>query len=223
MVKKTALIWRKNLFNYLSGKIISREKDNVIVLDINGWGVEIFSDTELYNYPEEEAKAYVLMVPSEDEIRIYGFLRQANREMFKLLRGISGLGAKSALKILSSADCTSIATAVAEEDKEFLKSLPGVGEKTADRIILELRGKLKNLVFIEKNEKEKEKGEKGEKGIDLATFHSALDGLESLGYSSDRSRIVLREIMSENKENNVQEIIKKALKKFLEYGKKNRF
>jgi len=208
------------MFSYLAGKIVAREKDNVLVLDINGWGVEIYSDTELYNYPEEEVKACVLMVPSEDEIRIYGFLRQANREMFKILRGISGLGAKSALKIISSADCASIATAVTEEDKEFLKSLPGVGEKTADRIILELRGKLKNLIFIEKKEGEKEKGEKA---IDLALFHSALDGLESLGYSSDRSRMVLREIISENKENNVQEIIKKALKKFLENGKKNRF
>src|SRR6056297_2720581 len=201
------------MYNYLKGIITSKAEENRIVLEVNNVGFEIYSDNELYNCEDEICKAYVVLVPGEDEFRLYGFKTEEKRKLFNLLRSVSGLGSKSVIKILSSAESVEIIEAISFNDTAFLKSLPGVGKKTAERIVLELKSKMKDFSEtisssqIEQNE---------EKIKNLKLFQESLEGLEALGYSASKARQVLREMMEKRDDYTVQQLIKDALKKFLE-------
>src|SRR6056297_2305693 len=133
------------MYNYLKGIITSKAEENRIVLEVNNVGYEIYSDNELYNCEEEICKAYVILVPGEDEFRLYGFKTEEKRRLFNLLRGVSGLGSKSVIRILASAESVEIVEAISFNDTTFLKSLPGVGKKTAERLVLELKSKMKDF------------------------------------------------------------------------------
>lgn len=201
------------MFNYLKGRITAKGKENRIVLEVNNIGYELYSDSELYNCEEEVCKAYVVLVPGEDEFRLYGFKTEEKRKLFNMLRSVSGLGSKSVIKILASAESVEIVEAISYNDTTFLKSLPGVGKKTAERIVLELKSKMKDfsesLRIDERNDNE-------DKIKNLKLFQEALEGLEALGYSAGRSRQVLRELMENRDDYTVQQLIKDALKKYLE-------
>jgi len=201
------------MFNYLKGKITAKSEDNRIILEVNNIGYDIYSENELYNCEDEICKAYVVMVPGEDEFRLYGFKTEEKRKLFNLLRSVSGLGSKSVIKILASAESVEILEAISFNDTTFLKSLPGVGKKTAERIVLELKSKMKEFSenFDDKGTQENE-----EKIRNLKLFQESLEGLEALGYSSGKSRQVLRELMEKRDDYTVQQLIKAALKKFLE-------
>src|SRR6056297_2975818 len=201
------------MYNYLKGRITAKAEDNRIVLEVNNIGYDLYTDNELYNCEEEICKAYVVLVPGEDEFRLYGFKNEEKRKLFNLLRSVSGLGSKSVIKILSSAESVEIIEAISFNDTAFLKSLPGVGKKTAERIVLELKSKMKH--FSESlNIEEKEGNEDKIKNLKL--FQEALEGLEALGYSPGKSRQVLRELMEKREDYTVQQLIKDALKRFLE-------
>jgi Holliday junction DNA helicase RuvA len=201
------------MYNYLKGIITAKAEDNRIVLEVNNVGYEIYSDNELYNCEDENCKAYVVLVPGEDEFRLYGFKTEEKRKLFNLLRSVSGLGSKSVIKILSSAESVEIIEAISFNDTAFLKSLPGVGKKTAERLVLELKSKMKD---ISENLKIEETKENEGKIKNIKLFQEAFEGLEALGYSSGKSRQVLRELMGKKEDYTVQQLIKDALKKFLE-------
>lgn len=201
------------MYNYLIGKITEKGEDNRIVLEVNSIGYELFSDNELYHCEDEVCKAFVVLVPGEDEFRLYGFKTDEKRRLFNLLRSVSGLGSKSVIRILASAESVEIVEAISFNDTTFLKSLPGVGKKTAERLVLELKSKMKD--FSETiSDSQTEQNE--EKIKNLKLFQEALEGLEALGYSASKSRQVLRELMEKKDDYTVQQLIKDALKKFLE-------
>ena len=201
------------MYNYLKGRITEKGEDNRIVLEVNNIGYELYSDNELYHCEEELCKAYVVMVPGEDEFRMYGFKTDEKRKLFNLLRGVSGLGSKSVIRILASAESVEMVEAISFNDTDFLKSLPGIGKKTAERIVLELKSKMKdfseNIIITESTQNE-------EKIKNLKLFQEALEGLEALGYSTMNSRKVLRELIEKKDDYTVQQLIKDALKRFLE-------
>ncbi len=201
------------MYNYLKGIVTAKNEDNRIVLEVNNIGYDLYTDNELYNCEDEHCKAYVVMVPGEDEFRLYGFKTEEKRKLFNLLRSVSGLGSKSVIKILSSAESVEIIEAISFNDTAFLKSLPGVGKKTAERLVLELKSKMKDISENLKIEKTEENEVKIK---NLKLFQESLEGLEALGYSSGKSRQVLRELMEKKEDYTVQQLIKDALKKFLE-------
>jgi len=201
------------MLNYLKGRITTKAEDNRIVMEVNNIGYELFADNELYNCEEEVCKAFVVLVPGEDEFRLYGFKTDEKRRLFNLLRSVSGLGSKSVIKILATAESVEMVEAISYNDITFLKSLPGVGKKTAERIVLELKSKMKD--FSERLAYE-ETPVKDEKIKHLKLFQESLEGLEALGYSSAKSRQVLRELMEKKEHYTVQQLIKDALKKFLQ-------
>src|SRR6056297_1807964 len=92
------------MLNYLKGRITTKAEDNRIVMEVNNIGYELFADNELYNCEEEVCKAFVVLVPGEDEFRLYGFKTDEKRRLFNLLRSVSGLGSKSVIKILATAE-----------------------------------------------------------------------------------------------------------------------
>jgi len=207
------------MINYIKGIITHREDDNKVVIENAGIGYEIQADMDLYNSAADEVTAYVMMVPGEDEFRLYGFSTREKRRLFNLLRSVSGLGSKTAVRILSGVDSTELLHAITMEDTRFLVKLPGIGKKTAERMQLELKSKVAELIKESEDRAGETNGEKSETIKDLNVFSEALEALENLGYSSHESRKVLKELMVQNEEYTVQKLIKDALRSFLEKSK----
>ncbi len=139
------------MFAYLKGLYESRTMD-YIVLDVNGIGYKIFmSENSMKSIGELGAtiKVHTFVKVREDDISIYGFASCEELRMFELLISVSGIGAKSAITILSNIEPSAFAIAVVSDDVSVLKKLPGIGAKSAQRIILELKDKLKSIGTIE--------------------------------------------------------------------------
>ncbi len=132
------------MISRLTGKLIEKQPPQ-IVIDVNGVAYEAdVSMQTLYNLPplNETVQLYTQLVVREDAHLLFGFGTAAERATFRQLVKVSGIGAKTALGILSAMTADELAQAVAQEDVKRLSSAPGIGKKTAERMILELRGKL---------------------------------------------------------------------------------
>ena len=132
------------MISQLTGSIIDKQPP-LIVIDVNGVGYEVFvSMKTFYGLPAtgEKVRIYTQMVVREDAHLLFGFGNTTERETFRLLIKVSGIGAKTALGILSVLSSDDLARAIADEDIKVLSSVPGIGKKTAERLALELRGKL---------------------------------------------------------------------------------
>ena len=132
------------MISQLTGSIIDKQPP-LIVIDVSGIGYEVFVSMQtFYGLPAtgEKVRIYTQMVVREDAHLLFGFGNTAERETFRLLIKVSGIGAKTALGILSALSSDDLARAIADEDIKVLSSVPGIGKKTAERLALELRGKL---------------------------------------------------------------------------------
>ncbi len=132
------------MISRLTGKLVEKQPPQ-IVIDVNGVGYEVdVSMQTFYALPAlgETVQLYTQLVVREDAHLLFGFAGAAERATFRQLVKVSGIGAKTALGILSAMNAEELARAVAEEDVKRLSSAPGIGKKTAERMILELRGKL---------------------------------------------------------------------------------
>ena len=132
------------MISQLTGSIIDKQPP-LIVIDVNGVGYEVFVSMQtFYGLPAtgEKVRVYTQMVVREDAHLLFGFGNTTERETFRLLIKVSGIGAKTALGILSVLSSDDLARAIADEDIKVLSSVPGIGKKTAERLALELRGKL---------------------------------------------------------------------------------
>lgn len=132
------------MISRLSGKLIEKTPPQ-IVIDVGGVGYEVdVSMQTFYLLPplNETVQLYTQLVVREDAHLLFGFASAAERATFRQLVKVSGIGAKTALGILSAMTSDELAQAVAQEDVKRLSSAPGIGKKTAERMVLELRGKL---------------------------------------------------------------------------------
>ena len=132
------------MISRLTGKLVEKTPPQ-IVIDVNGVGYEAdVSMQTFYNLPPlgETVQVFTQLVVREDAHLLFGFATAEERKTFRQLIKVSGIGAKTALGILSAMTADELAQAVAEEDVKRLSSSPGIGKKTAERMVLELRGKL---------------------------------------------------------------------------------
>ena len=193
------------MYAYINGKIADKAS-NYVVIDNNGIGYKIFmSTTAIEKLPEvgENQKIYTYYHVREDNISLYGFLNNEELRMFELLLSVSGIGAKSAVQILAAISPSSFALAVISNDVSKIVKIPGIGKKTAERIILELKDKLKTEQAVTKNAEIKEAIYDDEKDIE------ALTALQVLGYTKKEIEKALEKIELQNL--SVEEIIRKAL------------
>ena len=197
------------MFAYIKGSL-EMKSNGYIVIDINGLGYKVFMsqnniDTigELHNI----IKVFTYVKVREDDISIYGFKTQEELKMFELLISVSGVGAKSALVMLSCIEPSDFAIAVISNDVKVLTKVPGIGNKSAQRIILELKDKLKaeqSELDEEKLENTKLKSSKTNENV-----QEAISGLMVLGYSrKDIEKAFTHLIVDEL---SVEELIKKGL------------
>lgn len=196
------------MIGYLKGKIIDKDEKTVIIL-INNVGYTLFIPEKEINFIkiDSENEFYTELVVRENEMTLYGFLTREEKEMFNLLNEVSGIGPKSSMAIISFMDINSLSKAVINEDLNMLIKLPGVGKKTAQRIILDIKEKLikRGTLGQEETSQDGYLQVKNEKLTDV------FDTLEALGYSN-REILKLLPEMENNEELSEQEIIKKALK-----------
>ncbi len=196
------------MFSYIKG-ILEIKSSNFIVVDVNGIGFKIFMPLTSIQKLEETGKTvkiYTYMQVKEDDISLYGFTTNEELRMFELLISVSGIGAKSAITMLSSVTPSKFALAVISNDVKSLTKIPGIGAKSAQRIILELKDKLKTEESISKIE-----DVTGMQGnvVQSENKSEAIQALQVLGYTKFEIEEVLAKIDMQNK--NVEEIIRNAL------------
>lgn len=189
------------MISHLTGTLIDIG-DGEVVVDVNGVGYEVFvtppaiADSGL----DDTVSLWVHHAVREDASDLYGFADKASRRFFRLLLGVSGVGPKSAIGILSVADAKTLAQAVAEEDTSYLTQVSGIGPKTADKIVLELRDKITQVTDV--TQSKKMKGES-----------DTLEALTALGYSKQEAREAIKQIDPDKLEgDSTSERVKEALK-----------
>ena len=197
------------MFAYIKGSL-EMKSSNYIVVDINGLGYKIFmsqSNIESIGEINDIVKVFTYVKVREDDISIYGFKTQEELRMFELLIGVSGVGAKSALVMLSCIEPSEFAIAVISNNIKLLTQVPGIGTKSAQRIILELKDKLKaeqSELDEEKLENTKLKSSKTNENV-----QEAISGLMVLGYSRKDIEKAFTHLIDD--ELSVEELIKKGL------------
>lgn len=198
------------MFAYIKG-VLESKNENYVVVDVNGIGYKIFMPNRgISKLPEigDMVKVHTYYYVREDNISLYGFNTQEELKMFELLISVSGIGTKSALAILSEISPSSFALSVISGDVSSLVKIPGIGNKTAQRMILELKDKFKTEQAITKNSME---------NIDMGysnindNISEASSALQVLGYTKREVDKVLSN--SDFSKLSVEDIIKEALKK----------
>ena len=196
------------MYAYIKGTLEIKALDYVVI-ETGGIGYKVFmSETAIDKLGEigNSVKVYTYLKVREDDMSLYGFNTNEELRMFELLLSVSGVGAKSAIVILSNITPSSFALAVITDDVGKLKKLPGIGPKTAQRIILELKDKLKAVEDTEKSELEEMLSKKE---ADSEKVSEAMSALQVLGYS--RKEIEKAFDQFDKKELSVEDIIKKGL------------
>ena len=186
------------MISYLEGKIIFK-KERLLIVNVNGIGYEIFlSKNNFLKLPNigENIKLFCYLDIGERSLRLYGFFSFEELEFFKIIRDISGVGPKSALEISGLGPIEEIKKEIEKGNEKIFDEVPGIGRKKAQKVILELSGKIKNLETFKKTRNDLREDE-------------AFLALVNLGFSKEKTEKVLSQLPKEIK--NSQEKIKKAL------------
>ena len=199
---------------YVKGELVQKQI-GYVVIDVGGLGYKIFmsepSIDEIGNIGDT-VKVHTYYRVSEDDISLFGFNTQEELRMFELLISVSGIGAKTAIAMLACIEPSQFAIAVISDDIDTLKKIPGVGPKSAQRIVLELKDKMKKEQQItELTNASLEQKSKVKKIIVADTkVQEAIDALQVLGYTKKDVEKALEQI--DTAELKVEDIIKKALR-----------
>ena len=192
------------MIGQLTGKIV-RHEGRFVILEVGGVGYKVFVSTETFSQLKNQTETITLMthlVVREDALDLYGFIDQTELDFFELLIGISGVGPKSALSILSLAPPETLRKAISSGNTQYLTQVSGIGRKIAEKIVLELRDKIGALEGEDNN---------------LEQEAEAIMAMEALGYSTREAREALRQLPPEITDTGAK--IKEALKNL---GNKNR-
>ena len=191
------------MIGYLTGKIISK-KPTQLLLDVNGVGYLInisISTFEKLSDDTETISLYTYLAVKEDALDLYGFFAVAEMEMFKSLISVSGIGPKLGQAILSGIEIEDLKEAIKTGNVARIISIPGIGRKTAERLIVELRDKVDSLA----------------EGVEFASAgkpsirNDAVAALAGLGYNQKNAEKIVRDILSLSPNIAIENLIKEAL------------
>ena len=199
---------------YLSGKLLSKQANSVII-DVNGIGYEVMiplstfydmgevgSDVELRIY------THVVLQPATI-IQLFGFKTEREKQLYLKLISVQGIGAKSGISMLSGMSADEIVTAIRTDNLARLTSIPGVGKKTAERLVIELRDKL-NEFTAQATAERVTSGAQTAAPAD-AVFDDALSALVNLGYQRAAAEKALNQAIKDGTEISVQKLLRKSL------------
>jgi Holliday junction DNA helicase RuvA len=181
-----------------------------IVVDVGGVGYEILISLSSHSrLPRENSEIEILtyLHHKDDAMVLFGFMSQEERELFRMLIGVSGIGPKGAIGILSGMSAEDLRAAIARGDEKMLKTVPGIGPKTASRIIVELKEKIGLAPALQALSRELEPTE------DQKQLYDAALALIKLGYTQAASQKALKKVLEETPEKlSIEELVKEALK-----------
>lgn len=188
---------------HIQGKLVEKKPTNVII-DCGGVGYHLNISLHTFSQipDKENLKLFTHLQVKEDSHTLFGFSSIEEREIFRLLLSVSGIGASTARTMLSSLTPTQVKEGIAIGDVALIQSIKGIGAKTAQRVILDLKDKILKVYDIDENSTIKSNTNKDE----------ALSALEVLGFLKKQSERVVDKILSQQPDADVETIIKLALK-----------
>ena len=182
--------------------------ENRLFLNVNGVGFEIYMPARSLSRIDangSQVKIYTYMAVREDAMQLFGFLNRDDKKVFQLLLGVSGIGPKGALSVLSTLSADDLRFAVLSEDVKAISAVPGLGKKTAQKLILELKDKLDLADTLTPKE------ENAEVMPDESGRREAIEALKALGYSASESMRAVNRVKDADSLS-VEEILKLALR-----------
>ncbi|MBS4032978.1 MAG: Holliday junction branch migration protein RuvA [Ignavibacterium sp.] len=188
------------MIGHLKGKIIS-SKPTQILLDVNGVGYKVGISINTFEkiVDKAEVSLFIHTHVKEDSISLFGFFTESEKEMFELLISISGIGPKIALGLLSGISVESLKDAIEEGNVSRIIAVPGIGRKTAERLVLELRSKVEDISGGEFTKTQP------------SIKSEAMSALTTLGYNAKVAEKAVRDLLIENQNYSLEDLIKKAL------------
>lgn len=200
------------MISYIRGELISVEEDKVIV-DVQGVGYGIYMPGQaMSRLPVcgNEVKIHTYLNVREDAMQLFGFLTRDDLMVFKLVIGVSGIGPKGGLSILSKLTPNDLRFAVMSGDVKAISAAPGIGKKTAEKLIIELKDKLKLEDVLEPRSEEDEPILAGDSQIQS----EAVQALVALGYGNTESMKAVRQVANDGTMT-VEDVLKQALKNMM--------
>ena len=191
------------MITHIQGKLVEKNPTDVVI-DCNGVGYLLNISLHTFSQiPDQEAiKLYTHLIVREDSHTLYGFASVAEREIFKLLLSVSGIGPNTGRMMLSSLSPQQVKEGIAHGDVALIQSIKGIGAKTAARVILDLKDKVLKVYDIDEVSVNKNNTNKDE----------ALSALEVLGFAKKQAERVVDKIVRSQPDATVENIIKEALK-----------
>ncbi|TDB50904.1 Holliday junction branch migration protein RuvA [Bacillus sp. CBEL-1] len=201
------------MIDYIRG-VITYINPEYVVIENQGMGYQVFTPNPyVFSVDNEEKIIYTYQYVREDILALYGFHSREQKELFMKLISVSGIGPKGALAILASGNPSQVVQAIEEENEKFLVKFPGVGKKTARQMILDLKGKLHDIVpdavpslFADMDEQEV-------KSQSSEALDEAIEALKVLGYAEREINKVVPALMQQSM--TTDQYIKEALKRLL--------
>ncbi|MAH82283.1 MAG: Holliday junction branch migration protein RuvA [Flavobacteriaceae bacterium] len=192
------------MITQLKGLLVEKYPTH-LVIDCHGVGYEVNISLHTYGQlkNQDSIKIYTHLQIKEDAHILYGFITELERAIFRLLISVSGIGSSIARTMLSSLTPEQVQNAIVSEDLNRIKSVKGIGLKTAQRLIIELKDKIKNLYGIEQIHTK----------LNNTTKEETLSALEVLGYSRRVSEKVIDNLIQSDPESSIETLIKLALNK----------
>ena len=188
------------MIGFLKGDLIS-SKPTQLLVDVNGVGylcnISINTFEKISN--QKSISLFIHTLVKEDSITLFGFYTESEKAMFELLITVSGVGPKIALSILSGIQIDDLKDAILNADSSRISAVPGIGKKTAERLILELKNKVDQVK------------DDGIAGIPFSMKNEAVMALTTLGYNNKIAEKVVRDILLAEPNASLEELIKKAL------------
>jgi Holliday junction DNA helicase RuvA len=191
------------MITHLKGKLVEKSPTNVVI-EVNGIGYWVnISLTTFSQIPDNEnIKLFTHLQIKEDSHSLYGFYSKKERDIFRLLISVSGVGTSTARTMLSSLNPQQVVEAISSNNVSIVQSVKGIGSKTAQRLIIELRDKILKIYDLDETYV----------NSNNTTREEALSALEVLGINKKSSERLVDNIIKENQDISVEEIIKETLK-----------
>lgn len=202
------------MVSYVRGELVAIEEEKVII-DVNGVGFGIFMPAQSMNYlPSigEEVRLHTYMNVREDAIQLFGFLTKDDLKVFKLVIGVSGIGPKGGLSILSQLSPDDLRFAVMANDSKAIAKAPGIGKKTAEKLIIELKDKLSIEDVL--NKVDDSETFVANTGASNEIQAEAVQALVALGYGNTESMKAVKKVQMDE-HTTVEEVLKLALKNMM--------
>ncbi len=192
------------MIGWLSGKVADRHQPGKLVVDVNGVGYDVETSLPTFFQVETQTGAielHIHTVVREDALLLYGFIDRQERALFRALIKVNGVGPKMAIAILSSISPNEFIQCIDQQNTTLLTKLPGIGKKTAERLVVEMKDSIQQLPYAEKSN--------GSIAANMSQQDEAISALEALGYKRQEATKVVNKM--DDGQMTCEQLIRQAL------------